>query len=91
MSSELWQSPEEFNPDRFVQQGRLLKPEHFLPFGGGRRSCMGYKLVQYLSFAILATLLKNYTLVPVENDDYTIPVGNLALPEQSFHLRFEKR
>nr|XP_003702809.1 PREDICTED: cytochrome P450 307a1-like isoform X1 [Megachile rotundata]XP_012139366.1 PREDICTED: cytochrome P450 307a1-like isoform X2 [Megachile rotundata] len=91
MSSELWTSPEEFMPDRFVQNGRLLKPEHFLPFGGGRRSCMGYKLVQYLSFSILATLLKNFTIVPVEKEDYTIPIGNLAMPEMTFKFRFERR
>lgn len=78
-------------PSRFVQSGRLLKPEHFLPFGGGRRSCMGYKLVQYLTFSIVATLLKTYTLVPVENEDYTIPIGNLALPEVTFKLKFERR
>lgn len=91
MSTELWTSPEEFMPDRFVQHGHLLKPEHFLPFGGGRRSCMGYKLVQYLSFAILATLLKNYKIVTVEKEDYTIPIGNLALPEVTFNVRFERR
>nr|XP_034180823.1 cytochrome P450 307a1-like [Osmia lignaria] len=91
MSNELWTSPEEFMPDRFVQNGRLLKPEHFLPFGGGRRSCMGYKLVQYLSFSIVATLLKNFTIVPVEKEDYTIPIGNLALPEITFKFRFERR
>ncbi|CAK9817139.1 Cytochrome P450 307a1 [Anthophora quadrimaculata] len=91
MSTDLWTSPEEFNPDRFVQNGRLLKPEHFLPFGGGRRSCMGYKLVQYLSFAILATLLKNFTIKAIPNEDYTIPIGNLALPEVTFNVRFERR
>lgn len=91
MSTDLWTSPEKFMPDRFVQNGRLLKPEHFLPFGGGRRSCMGYKLVQYLSFAMLATLLKNFTITPVKNEDYTIPIGNLALPEMTFKFRFERR
>ncbi|KAK1124207.1 hypothetical protein K0M31_006582 [Melipona bicolor] len=91
MSTDLWTSPEKFMPDRFVQNGRLLKPEHFLPFGGGRRSCMGYKLVQYLSFAMLATLLKNFTIMPVKNEDYTIPIGNLALPEMTFKFRFERR
>ncbi|XP_015439111.1 PREDICTED: cytochrome P450 307a1-like [Dufourea novaeangliae] len=91
MSTELWTSPEEFMPDRFVQNGRLLKPEHFLPFGGGRRSCMGYKLVQYVTFAVLATLLKNYKIVPMEKENYTIPIGNLALPERTYSVRFERR
>ncbi|XP_053987293.1 cytochrome P450 307a1-like [Hylaeus volcanicus] len=91
MSTELWTSPKEFMPERFIQNGRLLKPEHFLPFGGGRRSCMGYKLVQYLTFSILATLLKNYAIVPLEKEDYKIPIGNLALPENTFKVQFKRR
>ncbi|XP_050450159.1 cytochrome P450 307a1-like [Cataglyphis hispanica] len=91
MSKELWTSPEEFMPERFVQNGKLLKPEHFLPFGGGRRSCMGYKMVQYISFSTIATLLKNFNILPVEKESYKVPIGNLALPEKSFNFHFERR
>lgn len=91
MSEQLWITPEEFMPQRFVKNGRLLKPEHFLPFGGGRRSCMGYKMVQYISFSLLATLLKNFNILPVENENYKIPIGNLALPQNTFNFRFERR
>ncbi|XP_066597208.1 cytochrome P450 307a1-like [Prorops nasuta] len=91
MSKELWKSPEEFMPSRFVQDGRLAKPEHFLPFGGGRRSCMGYKMVQYISFSTIATLLKNFNILPAENESYKVPIGNLALPEVAFDVRFERR
>lgn len=91
MSEELWTSPEEFMPQRFVQNGKLLKPEHFLPFGGGRRSCMGYKMVQYISFSMVATLLKNFNILPVEKETYKVPIGNLALPENTFKFRFQRR
>ncbi|KYN31157.1 hypothetical protein ALC56_14544 [Trachymyrmex septentrionalis] len=91
MSEELWTSPEEFMPQRFIQNGKLLKPEHFLPFGGGRRSCMGYKMVQYISFSTIATLLKNFNILPVEKEIYKVPIGNLALPTNTFKVRFEKR
>lgn len=91
MSEELWTSPEEFMPERFVQNGKLLKPEHFLPFGGGRRSCMGYKMVQYISFSTIGTLLKNFNILPVEKENYKVPIGNLALPEKSFNFHFERR
>ncbi|XP_032670539.1 cytochrome P450 307a1-like [Odontomachus brunneus] len=91
MSDELWTSPKEFMPQRFVQNGRLQKPEHFLPFGGGRRSCMGYKMVQYISFSTIATLLKNFNILPVEKEKYKVPIGNLALPESTFDFRFESR
>ncbi|GLV38352.1 spookier [Carabus blaptoides fortunei] len=33
MSEKLWDSPKKFQPERFLQKGRLVKPEHFLPFG----------------------------------------------------------
>ncbi|XP_015602752.1 cytochrome P450 307a1 [Cephus cinctus] len=91
MSEQLWTKPEAFMPERFVQDGRLAKPEHFLPFGGGRRSCMGYKMVQYLSFSTLATILKNFTILPVDGESYKVAIGNLALPEVTFNFRFERR
>ncbi|XP_043497167.1 cytochrome P450 307a1-like [Polistes fuscatus] len=91
MSDELWISPQEFMPERFLRDGRLYKPEHFLPFGGGRRSCMGYKMVQYISFSTIATLLKNFTILPANNEIYKVPIGTLALPEKTFHFRFVER
>lgn len=91
MSEDLWTSPEEFTPERFIKNGSISKPEFFLPFGGGRRSCMGYKIVQYLSFSIIATVLKNYTILPADRETYKPQIGILALPEKGFNFRFEKR
>lgn len=92
MSKELWKDPESFDPQRFItSENKILKPEYFLPFGGGRRSCMGYKLVQYVSFSVLASILKNFTILPVENQVYKVPVGSLALPQVTFNFRFERR
>ncbi|XP_014253116.1 cytochrome P450 307a1-like isoform X2 [Cimex lectularius] len=82
MSPELWSEPTKFMPDRFLNEdGKISKPEHFLPFGGGRRSCMGYKLTQFISFVTLATLLQRFHLVPVET--YKVPLGNLAISSKS--------
>lgn len=91
MSEKLWEEPEKFQPERFLQRGRLVKPEHFLPFGGGRRSCMGYKMVQFLSFGIISSLLQNFTLKPVDKECYKVSVGSLALPADTYKINFEKR
>lgn len=91
MSESLWEEPEKFKPERFVVDNRLVKPEHFLPFGGGRRSCMGYKMVQFVSFGILSRLLQNFTIQPIETEDYKVPIGSLALPKKSFAFKFAKR
>lgn len=91
MSEDLWTSPKDFMPERFITDGKILKPDYFLPFGGGRRGCMGYKMVQFVSFSMLASLLKNYTILPVSGETYTVPIGSLALPQVTFNFRFEKR
>ncbi|KAK0090136.1 hypothetical protein PV326_004236 [Microctonus aethiopoides] len=91
MSEDLWNAPTEFIPERFIKNGRIFKPKYFLPFGGGRRSCMGYKLVQHICFSILASLLKNFTIVPYDDESYEIPIGYLALPIQTYTFRCEKR
>lgn len=91
MSEKLWDEPEKFKPERFVTNGRLVKPEHFLPFGGGRRSCMGSKMVQLVSFGILSRLLQNYTIQPADTENYKVTIGSLALPKQTYKFKFVPR
>lgn len=90
MSAELWEEPEKFKPERFIREERLVKPEHFLPFGGGRRSCMGYKMVQLVSFGILGGIMQNFTIM-ADDTNYTVPVGSLALPKHTFTFNFVRR
>ena len=39
-SPRYWQDPEQFNPSRFLDQdGKVLKPDAFVPFGVGKHIC----------------------------------------------------
>lgn len=94
MSEELWSRPREFDPSRFInpQTGAKTKPAHFLPFGGGKRSCMGYKLVQFLSFVFVANIVNTFRIVPVPGEKYQqVPIGNLALPTRTFKFGLQIR
>lgn len=94
MSEELWTDPEKFEPSRFLDPttGARMKPAHFLPFGGGRRSCMGYKLVQFVSFVVLANVVNHFHVQGVPEEDYRqVPIGNLALPEDTYKFAFKTR
>ena len=58
-SPELWESPLEYMPERFITpEGVFKSPAHFLPFSVGRRSCIGYKIVQMVSTMIVANLFR---------------------------------
>lgn len=92
MSEKLWDEPEKFKPERFIKNGKVQKPDYFLPFGGGKRSCMGYKMVQLIGFSVLSNLLQTYTFSQIPNTTYKVPIGNLALtPKKQYNFAFERR
>lgn len=70
MDPNLWEKPEEFNPDRFLDaEGKVRKPEFFMPFGVGRRMCLGDVLAKMELFLFFATLMHSF--------DMTLPAGEM--------------
>uniref|UniRef100_A0A7N0V2S2 Flavonoid 3'-monooxygenase n=1 Tax=Kalanchoe fedtschenkoi TaxID=63787 RepID=A0A7N0V2S2_KALFE len=62
----IWESPEEFRPERFLNKDIDIKGKSFelLPFGSGRRMCPGYTLGLKMIKSSLANLVHgfNWTL-----------------------------
>ena len=90
MSEELWNEPNTYKPDRFLddETEEFFKPHHFQPFSMGRRSCMGYKMVHYITYSIKANLLKHFDISKPQTED--IPLGMLALPPKPFEFVMSK-
>jgi len=87
MSEELWEEPESFKPDRFLDpEGNFSKPAHFQPFSMGKRSCMGYKMVHNVAFSLVANLMLHFDLGSPQWSPDDIPLGMLALPPQPFQF-----
>jgi cytochrome P450 len=58
-----YERPDEFMPDRFLPEiSRQRRPYTFIPFGVGRRNCVGKKLGYEQCVLVLATLLSMYRL-----------------------------
>ncbi|XP_050701057.1 cytochrome P450 2L1-like isoform X8 [Eriocheir sinensis] len=80
-----WDEPEEFRPERFLNEsGKLSVPkEAFFPFGAGKRSCLGESLARMELYIFAAALLQNFTFAMPEGRsvDFTPrPVHNTNLP-----------
>jgi len=60
--SKYWGDPEVFRPERFLEtfdnQTKLLKKEMFVPYGMGRRVCMGESLAKDTLFIFFTNLVK---------------------------------
>src|SRR5271156_4354802 len=56
-----WESPETFDPERFIKGNEKLRtPFTYLPFGGGPRVCIGNQYAMLQILMILSTVLRKY-------------------------------
>ncbi|XP_066488304.1 cytochrome P450 2U1 [Tiliqua scincoides] len=58
----VWEKPDDFYPSRFLDEnGQLIKKETFIPFGLGKRVCMGEQLAKMELFLMFVSLLQSFT------------------------------
>ncbi|CAB4066304.1 CYP2U1 [Lepeophtheirus salmonis] len=65
---DFFPEPLEFKPERFLTEdgSRVKKDEHFLPFGLGRRICMGESLARHQLIIFFIMILQNLNIsVPI--------------------------
>lgn len=86
---ELWDKPEEFRPERFLEEETEVDAAvggkvdfRFLPFGVGRRSCPGIILALPILGIVVGKLVRNFELVPppgVDKIDVSEKGGQFSL------------
>ncbi|XP_047470769.1 cytochrome P450 18a1-like [Penaeus chinensis] len=94
MDPDLWDEPEKFEPTRFLdEEGRVTKPQQFLPFGVGRRMCLGHVLARSEVFLFFTSILQNFTLGYPEGEPLPSLKGNLGATytPEPFKLMFIPR
>lgn len=60
----VWGDPDVFRPERFLIDGgtRAVKPEQFIPFSYGKRSCPGESIANMEAFLYLTTILQHFVV-----------------------------
>ena len=97
-----WESDsKEFRPERFLKSvvdktdGQrktiVVKPNHFLPFSTGKRTCIGQRLVQGLSFVLVSTILSHFDVLASTDLKSRLLPGVVALPPDTFNLILRPR
>jgi len=61
-SSAFWDSPEEFNPDRFDNALKRDYSSYYYPFGAGPRMCVGNNFAMYEMIIAIAQIIKKYRI-----------------------------
>ena len=88
-NEESWDQPELYNPSRFLRDGVLKRPAHFSPFSYGKRSCMGYKMVEYVTSHIMAQIFGKME-IKCSQEMREQPGGILGLSPEPFYFTLKK-
>uniref|UniRef100_A0A8D1AQP0 Cytochrome P450 family 2 subfamily J member 34 n=1 Tax=Sus scrofa TaxID=9823 RepID=A0A8D1AQP0_PIG len=67
-----WATPDTFNPEHFLENGKFKKREAFLPFSIGKRACLGEQLARTELFVFFTSLLQKFTFRPPDNEKLSL-------------------
>ncbi|KAI5937825.1 cytochrome P450 2U1 [Manis javanica] len=90
----IWEKPDDFNPNRFLDdQGQLIKKETFIPFGIGKRVCMGEQLAKMELFLMFVSLMQSFTFALPKDSKKPSLIGRygLTLAPPPFNIVVSKR
>jgi cytochrome P450 len=91
-SSEYWENPEEFIPERFsVENRKNHAPYTHLPFGAGPKGCIGGNYAMMQMILILVSLLKRYNFELAEDKNIDIQSMLILRPKDGIKMRLTKR
>ncbi|XP_053164648.1 cytochrome P450 2J2-like [Hemicordylus capensis] len=89
LDSEHWETPEEFNPNHFLDKdGEFVAREEFLAFGAGARACIGEQLARIELFIFFTSLMRAFTFqLPAGVKELRQdPVMGIVTPPQPYKL-----
>ncbi len=87
-----WDDPDRFDPDRFsADRARSRAPYSYLPFGGGKRACIGGAMSQVENVLALSLLLRHFELDYVGPDPVAINPTVTLSPKGGLPFRVRRR
>ncbi len=92
-----WENPWEFNPNRWIEDDKIVSPDHIkkqrlLPFSAGIRQCPGEVFARNRLFILTTMLLQKFRFVQAEG--YTCPNHDPTKCSYTFNLeqaRYKQR
>ncbi|CAL7939197.1 unnamed protein product [Xylocopa violacea] len=90
---DLWGDPENFRPERFLNEKGELGKDYTFPFGLGHRVCAGETFARYIVFQTFATLMQNFDFSFVKGEPTGLDdkiIGSMVIPEHTW-IRIEPR
>ncbi|XP_072175939.1 cytochrome P450 2J2-like [Diadema setosum] len=92
---KVWGDPEVFRPERFLSEDgkSFVKHDAFMPFGAGRRKCLGEQLAKMEMFLFFTNIMQRFkvSLPPGAKADFSYGHRVVTLLPKPYEVTFEER
>lgn len=89
---QLWDSPDEFRPERFSPESKSEVNQYaFMPFGLGPRNCIGMRFALMIMKLLVVKLLQNFTVETCKETQIPLELNVIFQPKVPITLKFIPR
>ncbi|XP_077069432.1 cytochrome P450 3A40-like isoform X2 [Siphateles boraxobius] len=89
---QLWDSPDEFRPERFSPESKSEVNQYaFMPFGLGPRNCIGMRFALMIMKLLVVKLLQNFTVETSKETQIPLELNVMFQPKVPITLKFIPR
>ncbi|XP_016419101.1 cytochrome P450 3A27-like [Sinocyclocheilus rhinocerous] len=89
---QLWESPDEFRPERFSPESKSeINQYAFLPFGLGPRNCIGMRFALMIMKLLVVKLLQNFSMETCKETQIPLEMNAAFQPKVPITLKFIPR
>ncbi|XP_016361510.1 cytochrome P450 3A30-like [Sinocyclocheilus anshuiensis] len=86
---QLWESPDEFRPERFSPESKSEINQYiFMPFGLGPRNCIGMRFAQMIMKLLVVKLLQNFSIETCKETQIPLELNAMFQPKVPITLKF---
>ncbi|XP_053688047.1 methyl farnesoate epoxidase-like [Sabethes cyaneus] len=94
MDKQYWVDPEVFRPERFLDETgcKLISHEYFMPFGAGKRRCLGESLARSNLFLFFAAFMHAFIIEPADEGLPELEgIDGITLSPKPYYVALKER
>ncbi|XP_051044465.1 1,25-dihydroxyvitamin D(3) 24-hydroxylase, mitochondrial [Phodopus roborovskii] len=90
-SEDNFEDANQFKPERWLQKERKINPFAHLPFGLGKRMCIGRRLAELQLHLALCWIIQKYKIVATDNEPVEMLHLGILVPSRELPIAFCRR
>ncbi|KAM4740845.1 1,25-dihydroxyvitamin D(3) 24-hydroxylase, mitochondrial isoform 2-T2 [Anableps anableps] len=90
-NEEYFDDGKQFKPERWLRENSTINPFAYVPFGIGKRMCIGRRLAELQLQLAMCWLVRDYEIVATDNEPVDVIHSGLLVPSRELPVAFVRR